>query len=39
VTVSKSEGLPSGTYFYIIKYEDFSGNGIDKSGYLNISRE
>ncbi|HEU4788356.1 MAG TPA: gliding motility-associated C-terminal domain-containing protein, partial [Flavobacterium sp.] len=38
-TVNKSEGLPSGTYFYIIKYEDFSGKGIDKSGYLNISRE
>jgi gliding motility-associated-like protein/uncharacterized repeat protein (TIGR01451 family) len=39
VTVDKSEGLPSGTYFYIVKYEDFNGNGIDKSGYLNISRE
>ncbi|WP_281228990.1 DUF7507 domain-containing protein [Flavobacterium aquiphilum] len=39
VTVNKSEGLPSGTYFYVIKYEDFSGTGIDKSGYLNISRD
>ncbi|AOW10815.1 DUF7507 domain-containing protein [Flavobacterium gilvum] len=38
VTVNKSEGLPTGTYFYVIKYEDFSGAGIDKSGYLNISR-
>jgi gliding motility-associated-like protein len=39
VTVNKSEGLPSGTYFYIVKYEDFSGNGIDKSGYLDLSRD
>ncbi|MDR6845684.1 gliding motility-associated C-terminal domain-containing protein [Flavobacterium granuli] len=39
VTVNKSEGLPSGTYFYIVKYEDFSGNGIEKSGYLNLSRD
>nr|WP_315197505.1 gliding motility-associated C-terminal domain-containing protein [uncultured Flavobacterium sp.] len=39
VTVNKSDGLPSGTYFYVVKYEDFSGNGIDKSGYLNISRD
>ncbi|PZX94695.1 hypothetical protein DOS84_03840 [Flavobacterium aquariorum] len=39
VTVNKSEGLPSGTYFYIVKYKDFSGNGIDKSGYLDLSRD
>ena len=39
VTVSKSEGLPSGTYFYIVKYEDFSGNGIEKSGYLNLNKD
>ena len=38
VTVNKSEGLPSGTYFYVIKYEDFNAKGINKSGYLNISR-
>jgi gliding motility-associated-like protein/uncharacterized repeat protein (TIGR01451 family) len=39
VTVSKSEGLPSGTYFYIVKYQDFNGNGINKTGYLDISRD
>jgi gliding motility-associated-like protein len=39
VTVSQSEGLPSGTYFYIVKYEDFNGNGIDETGYLTISRD
>jgi gliding motility-associated-like protein/uncharacterized repeat protein (TIGR01451 family) len=39
VTIDTSEGLPSGTYFYIVKYEDFNGNGIDKSGYLDIKRD
>ncbi|MNS40407.1 hypothetical protein D3C72_727190 [compost metagenome] len=39
VTVNQSEGLPSGTYYYIIKYEDFNGNGIDKTGYLSINRD
>jgi gliding motility-associated-like protein/uncharacterized repeat protein (TIGR01451 family) len=39
VTVSESNGLPSGTYFYIVKYKDLNGNGIDKTGYLNINRD
>jgi uncharacterized repeat protein (TIGR01451 family)/gliding motility-associated-like protein len=38
-TIDTSEGLPSGTYFYIVKYEDFNGNGIDESGYLDINRD
>ena len=36
VTISRNELLPTGTYFYIIKYVDLNGNGIDKSGYLYI---
>ena len=39
VTVSQSEGLPSGTYFYILKYEDSENNGISKSGYLDLKRD
>ncbi|MDI6046131.1 DUF7507 domain-containing protein [Flavobacterium yafengii] len=38
-TVNQSNGLPTGTYFYIIKYQDFSGNIIDKSGYLDLNRD
>ncbi|MGA9637978.1 gliding motility-associated C-terminal domain-containing protein, partial [Flavobacterium sp.] len=38
VTVSQSEGLPTGTYFYIIKYVDLNGDGMQKSGYLYLSR-
>ncbi|WP_281322360.1 DUF7507 domain-containing protein [Flavobacterium aestivum] len=37
-TIDTSEGLPSGTYFYVVKYEDFNGNGIDQSGYLDLNR-
>jgi gliding motility-associated-like protein len=39
VSIKESNGLPSGTYFYIIKYVDLNGNGIDKTGYLQISRD
>ncbi|KGO89399.1 T9SS type B sorting domain-containing protein [Flavobacterium suncheonense] len=39
-TVSKNEALPTGTYFYILRY-DFSANGnqneqIEKTGYLYV---
>lgn len=39
VTVNKREKLPTGTYFYILKYEVKNGNGtetIKKSGYLQL---
>ncbi|TDE54939.1 gliding motility-associated C-terminal domain-containing protein [Flavobacterium sp. GT3P67] len=38
-TINQSEGLPTGTYFYIIKYSDLDGKGIDKSGYLHLNRD
>jgi gliding motility-associated-like protein/uncharacterized repeat protein (TIGR01451 family) len=38
-TINQSEGLPTGTYFYSIKYSDLDGNGIDKSGYLHLARD
>ena len=37
-TLKKNEELPSGTYFYILKYTDESGTNSEKSGYLYISR-
>ncbi|WP_220763012.1 gliding motility-associated C-terminal domain-containing protein, partial [Flavobacterium sp. UMI-01] len=36
VTVNQSQKLPSGTYFYVIKYIDKDGKGFDKTGYLHL---
>ena len=38
VTVKQSEQLPTGTYFYILKYKDESSKGFEKSGYLYLNR-
>ncbi|RVT78391.1 DUF11 domain-containing protein [Flavobacterium sufflavum] len=35
-TLSQSNGLPSGTYFYVLKYVDAEGKGFNKSGYLHL---
>ena len=37
-TISQPEGIPAGTYYYVIKYVDFSGNGVQKVGYLYLNR-
>ncbi|WP_281235343.1 gliding motility-associated C-terminal domain-containing protein [Flavobacterium gelatinilyticum] len=37
-TMKQSEGLPVGTYFYILKYKDSGSNPHQKSGYLYISK-
>ena len=41
-TISKADGLPTGTYFYILNYESFDGNGIiqinKKEGFIYLSR-
>ena len=37
-TISRNEKLPTGTYFYILQYED-AGKRIQKSSYLYISNE
>jgi gliding motility-associated-like protein len=41
-TISKSDGLPTGTYFYILNYESFDGNGNikinKKDGFIYLSR-
>jgi gliding motility-associated-like protein len=38
VTVQKSEELPEGTYFYILRYANTSGEEKQRSGYLYIKR-
>jgi hypothetical protein len=30
VTISQSEGLPTGTYYYILKYKDSEAKGREK---------
>jgi len=41
-TISESSGLPAGTYFYILNYTSFDGNGNiqtnKKDGYLYLTR-
>ncbi|MCD9576623.1 gliding motility-associated C-terminal domain-containing protein, partial [Flavobacterium soyae] len=41
-TVKKSDGLPSGTYFYILNYKSLNGNNEiqnnEKDGYLYLSK-
>ncbi len=37
ITVKKGEGLPTGVYFYVIKYRKESNSRI-KSGYLHVSQ-
>ena len=36
VTVNQSKGLPTGTYFYVVKYKNADGNGNSTSGYLQL---
>ncbi|TBX64658.1 gliding motility-associated C-terminal domain-containing protein, partial [Flavobacterium silvisoli] len=37
-TISKSDELPTGTYFYILQYSDGNGNTITESKYLYLTR-
>jgi gliding motility-associated-like protein len=41
-TVTQSEGLPAGTYYYILNYTSFDNNGViqtnEKDGYLYLTR-
>ncbi|MDO8335237.1 MAG: gliding motility-associated C-terminal domain-containing protein, partial [Candidatus Saccharibacteria bacterium] len=41
-TISQSDGLPTGTYFYILNYESFDGSGNiqmnRKDGFIYLSR-
>ncbi|WP_264557949.1 gliding motility-associated C-terminal domain-containing protein [Flavobacterium sp. N1718] len=37
VTISSSDPLPEGTYFYILRYKD-GNNGREKTGFLHLTR-
>lgn len=37
-TIKQSEGLPTGTYFYILQYKKQNGSTAKKDGYLYINR-
>lgn len=36
-TIKKGDGLPSGTYFYVLKFKKKNGKYKDKAGYLYIN--
>jgi gliding motility-associated-like protein len=38
VTVNRSDELPVGTYYYILRYVNANGQTISRSGYLYINR-
>ena len=38
VTIKQSEGLPDGTYYYILNFTDFEGRQLSKSGYLYLAK-
>ncbi len=38
VTVDKDNKLPVGTYFYVIDYQETSGNMKQLTGYIYINR-
>jgi hypothetical protein len=38
VNVQQGEGLPVGTYWYILSYKAQGGNLQEKAGYLYINR-
>ncbi|WP_394773789.1 gliding motility-associated C-terminal domain-containing protein, partial [Flavobacterium sp.] len=37
-TIKQADGLPVGTYFYILKYKDTASNPHELSGYLYINK-
>jgi uncharacterized repeat protein (TIGR01451 family)/gliding motility-associated-like protein len=37
-TVKQSDGLPVGTYFYVLKYKDNQSNAHQEAGYLYLSK-
>ncbi|MCC9065368.1 DUF7507 domain-containing protein [Flavobacterium piscisymbiosum] len=37
-TVKQSDGLPVGTYYYILKYKDSDSNAHQEAGYLYLSK-
>ena len=37
-TIKQSDGLPSGTYYYILKYKDSDSKAYQKAGYLYLTK-
>ena len=37
-TIKQNDGLPTGTYFYILQYKKQDGSTAKKDGYLYINR-
>ncbi|AYN03532.1 gliding motility-associated C-terminal domain-containing protein [Flavobacterium sp. 140616W15] len=37
-TVKQSDGLPDGTYYYILKYKDTDSNPYQQAGYLYLTK-
>ncbi|WP_263361285.1 DUF7507 domain-containing protein [Flavobacterium collinsii] len=37
-TVTQSDGLPDGTYYYILKYKDRDSNAHQQAGYLYLTK-
>lgn len=37
-TIERNEGLPTGTYFYVLRYTDSDSNSQQKAGYLYLSK-
>jgi gliding motility-associated-like protein len=38
VTITRNDGLPVGTYYYIFRYTNFDGTVKQKAGYLYLTR-
>ncbi|TDE41574.1 tandem-95 repeat protein, partial [Flavobacterium rhamnosiphilum] len=38
VTVKESDGLPTGTYYYVLKYKDSESNTHQRAGYLYLNK-
>lgn len=39
VTIKQGEGLPTGTYYYVLEYTNANGESNSKAGYLYLTRD
>lgn len=38
VNISQTDALPNGTYYYILKYREFNGDALTKTGFLYLTQ-
>jgi gliding motility-associated-like protein/uncharacterized repeat protein (TIGR01451 family) len=38
VNISQTDALPNGTYYYILKYKEFNGDTLTKTGFLYLTQ-